>query len=58
MENKKMQGGKMKISPLSQKDKFLAMTKEVDCEPIKEFEKKIKKISRVSATASKNKTKK
>lgn len=53
-----MQGGKMKISPLSQKDKFLAMTKEVDCEPIKEFEKKIKKISRVSATASKNKTKK
>ena len=58
MEKKKMQGGKMKISPLSQREKFLAMTKEVDCENIEEFEKKIKKISRVNATASKNKTKK
>ncbi len=43
---------------ISQKDKFLQMTKEVDCEPIEEFEKKIKKISRVSATASKDKIKK
>ena len=33
------------------------MTKEVDCEPIEDFEKKIKKISRVRLTASKNKTK-
>ena len=43
---------------LSQKDKFLAMTKETDCEALEEFEKKIKKISRVSAIASKNNKKK
>ena len=47
-----------KTKKISQQQKFLKAIEEENCEPIEEFEKKIKKISRVSARASKINNKK
>ena len=47
-----------KAAKISQKEKFLRAVKEENCDPIEVFEKKLKKISRISAGSSKNKTKK
>ena len=45
------QGGIMKNS--SQKEKFLVMAKDLECEPIEDFEKKINKASNTRPISNK-----